>query len=205
MAVTARKLPAADDRAELAAAIKAADAAAARLKRHRDAVERARTAVRDGEKAVERARKGVTEAQEQHGLALAEAAGADDDALPPTNMSRLARAGLQDAEDELAALQSAYRKLLGDPAGCERQLAEAGAEVERCVSAILSPVAIGIIEQLNLLIRRAMPLRRALDECSPHTTPSAPMPESRSRTRSLALGRSSRLSPSAPTSPRRRK
>lgn len=162
MAATARKLPAVDDRAELAAALEAAAEAREALNRHKQAIDRTRSSVRAAEKAVEVARKGVTKAQEEYGLALADAAVADDDVLPPTNLARLASAGLEDAESELVALRSAGEKLRRDAPAWERHAAEVDAEVEAAISAILAPHAQRLLDRLRELIAEAQPYRSLL-------------------------------------------
>jgi uncharacterized protein YhaN len=164
MTATARKLPAADDRAELAAALKAAAEAREALERHRRAIDKTRAAQHASDRAIEAARKGIAESSEEYGLALAEAsaAAADDDVAPPTNKARLARAALADAEDESSALNAALAKLRRDTPAWERHVAEADAEVEAAISAILSRHAQKLLDQLAELIQQTQPLRESV-------------------------------------------
>jgi hypothetical protein len=162
MAVTKLKPPPPDPlRVRLQEAIAAAAEARDVLDRHQQAHGKTRRAMWDAERSVRVAEEGIAKARAAHAAAIADVA-VDDDALPPSDIVRLARQSVTDAQDEHEALKGAFARLREDLPGWQADADKAAAELEDAISAVLAPIAEQLLARLRELMAEAMPYRSLL-------------------------------------------
>jgi len=81
---------------------------------------------------------------------------------PPPSKVKIAKQAAADIEDELAAHREALNKLTTDLPLWAKEVSLAETEVESAVSALLSPIALGMIEHGERVARSLRPIRTAL-------------------------------------------
>ena len=148
-------------RVQLQEAIAAAAEARDVLERHQQAHGKTRRAMWDAERSVRVAEEGIAKARKAHAAVIADVA-VDDDALPPSDIVRLARQSVTDAQDEYEALRGAFARLREDLPLWQADADKAAAEVENAISAVLAPLAEALVARLRDLIAEATPYRALL-------------------------------------------
>ena len=163
MAVAKLKPPPPADplRVQLQEAIAAAAEARDVLDRHQQAHGKTRRAMWDAERSVRVAEEGIAKARKAHAAVIADVA-VDDEALPPSDIVRLARQSVTDAQDEYEALRGAFARLREDLPLWQADADKAAAAVEDAVSAALTPIITELISRLETNIRDSMATRSLL-------------------------------------------
>jgi hypothetical protein len=162
-----RKAGAADPRAQgdplrtqLAAALTAAKQARDAVARREQAERRLSDDAREAEQQIEKLQKAVRKAEAAHIDAIAKAA-ALEKAAPTSGVPR-ARQAVTVAEDHLAALRAASKKVEADVPELQKEVVACDAEVERLISEILKPIAEQIIERGRQIAEQLLPIKSTL-------------------------------------------
>jgi hypothetical protein len=116
--------------------------------------------MREAEETIERLQKGVQKAEAAHIDAIAEAAALDK--AGPASGVPAARQAVTIAEDQLAALREARKKIERELPEWENGVSAADAEIDRLISEILKPIAQALIERGRKLAEQLAPIKRSL-------------------------------------------
>ena len=162
MAVTARKLPAAEDlRAELAAAIEDLAAAKKAVANNEAAVRKCWAAMREAEAAVAKAEKGIEQARLDAVADLTDVLEADaDDVVMPSNTVSLAVAAHVDALQTIQNLKASRDRLRRSAPDLEQHVRDCEGRIEAAISTIEAPAMAQVNAALNALIVQSEQLRR---------------------------------------------
>ncbi|MEW6438809.1 MAG: hypothetical protein AB1508_16750 [Pseudomonadota bacterium] len=154
------KAPSNPLREELLAAFEDLATAQAECESVRAGIDRARLAYRRAETTVKEADKALSEAQEKHTWATAEAA--IDNAKPPLSGVRAARQRLADAKDEADAALAAWRQLRDRLHDFERAAESAKSAVDGALNAAMVPAIEELLGKMRELNREMLPYRSLL-------------------------------------------
>jgi hypothetical protein len=161
-ALKQQRPPADPLRAALAEAIENEGEAKKAVEHNKSALHKTRRAIGEVEVAISKAEKGIEEARLEAAAGFVDTAGDDDDVTPVNDMLRLARVTLADSRDTLETLKLARDQLRQELPDLEAAVKSAGYVVDDCISAILAPIAAGLIDRLRALVAQADPLRLCL-------------------------------------------
>jgi hypothetical protein len=145
----------------LRSALQAETEARDAVERQKSAISRAWKATRAAAAVVAERAKGVEAAQGEHHAAIAAAHAADEPAPAPSGV-RLARQGLEDAEENASAHAVAHRNLKADLPVRQAEALAAEANVDEIVSAILAGPAEHLIAKAEELILKLEPITHVL-------------------------------------------
>jgi hypothetical protein len=160
---------AADPRADanplrVALAVKIREAAKIRhaAARHKQGVERTFDAVVAAEAEHENALAGVARSQAAHVAAIAHAAASGAEPPAPSEIRRARRAVI-DAEDQTESLKAALALMRADLQNWAKEVSLAETEVESAISAVLSQIAVRLIERGEQIASQLEPIRSLLN------------------------------------------